>query len=89
MLLYRNRGTMTQGSYMNQQYADLFRLTLPERLQLVEDLWDSIAVEAEVLPLSDWQKAELDRRAAEHARNPSLASTWDEAKQRILAKHGQ
>jgi putative addiction module component (TIGR02574 family) len=74
---------------MNQPYADLFSLTLPERLQLVEDLWDSIAVEAENLPLSDEQKAELDRREAEYRQNPCLASTWEEAKQRILARHGQ
>ncbi len=74
---------------MGRQYTELFQLTLPERLQLVEDLWDSIAVEAESLPLSDWQRAELDRRAAEHRQNPDLASTWDEAKQRILARHGQ
>jgi putative addiction module component (TIGR02574 family) len=74
---------------MNQQHAELFRLTLPERLQLVEDLWDSIAAEAEGLPLTAWQKAELQRREAEYRQNPSLASTWEEAKQRILARHGQ
>jgi putative addiction module component (TIGR02574 family) len=73
---------------MNQHYAELFRLTLPERLQLVEDLWDSIAVEAESLPLPGWQKAELDRRAAEYRQNPGLVSTWEEAKQRILARNG-
>ena len=79
----------THGPRMNQQYAELFRLTLPERLQLVEDLWDSIAVEAESLPLSDWQKSGTYRREAEYRQNPSLASTWEEAKQRILARHGQ
>ena len=74
---------------MNQQYSELFQLTLPERLQLVEDLWDSIAVEAEGLPLSDWQKTELQRRETAYRQNPGLASTWEEAKQRILARHGQ
>jgi putative addiction module component (TIGR02574 family) len=74
---------------MNQQYAELFRLTLPEKLQLIEDLWDSIAVEAESLPLSDWQKAEIDRRAAEYCQNPSLASTWEEAKKTVLSRNGQ
>ena len=44
---------------------------------------------AEKLPLPDWQKAELERREAEYQCDPSLASTWDEAKQRILAKHGR
>jgi putative addiction module component (TIGR02574 family) len=74
---------------MDQHCADPFHLSLPERLQLVEDLWDSIAAEAETLPLSDWQKAELDRREAEYRQNPNLASTWEEAKQRILARHGR
>jgi putative addiction module component (TIGR02574 family) len=73
---------------MNQQYPELFRLTLPERLQLVEDLWDSIATEAESLPLTEWQKAELARREAEYGQNPGLASTWEEVKQRILSRHG-
>lgn len=72
---------------MNQQIAGLLNLTLSERIQLVEDLWDSIAAEAESLPLPDWQARELARRAAEYAGDPSLASTWDEAKQRILARH--
>ena len=74
---------------MNQNFPEFFRLTLPEKLQLVEDLWDSIALEAESLPLSDWQKAELDRRDAEYRQNPSLAGDWEDAKRRILAQHGQ
>ncbi len=31
-------------------------------MQLVEDLWDSIAADQRALPLTDWQRAELDRR---------------------------
>jgi len=57
--------------------------------ELVEDLWDSIAAEAERLPLPDWQRQELARREAEYVRDPSLASTWEEAKQRILARHAR
>jgi len=74
---------------MNQEFAGLLNLTLPERIQLVEDLWDSIAAEAESLPLPDWQVQELARREAEYARNPNLASTWEDAKQRILARHAR
>ena len=71
---------------MSDQFRDL---SLPERIQLVEDLWDSIAAETENLPMPDCQKEELARREAEYARDPSLASSWDDAKQRILAKHGR
>jgi putative addiction module component (TIGR02574 family) len=72
---------------MDQQMPDPLHLPLSERIQLVEDLWDSIAAESEGLPLPDWQKEELARREAEYARDPGLASTWEEAKQRILSRH--
>jgi putative addiction module component (TIGR02574 family) len=74
---------------MDQQPSQFSGLTLAEKIQLVEDLWDSIAAEAEGLPLPEWQKAELDRRAAEYLRDPSLASPWEDAKQRILGRHGR
>jgi putative addiction module component (TIGR02574 family) len=74
---------------MDQPLLQLSGLTLSEKIQLVEDLWDSIAAEAERLPLTEWQKKELDRREAEYLRDPSLASTWEDAKQRILGRHGR
>ncbi|MDA2920819.1 addiction module protein [Desulfobacterota bacterium AH_259_B03_O07] len=37
-------------------------LSLSERLKLVEDIWDSIADEQEVLPLTPEQRKELDDR---------------------------
>ena len=64
----------------------LRRLSVAERLQLVEDLWDSIAAEApdEALPVTPELAAELDARLAEHERNPASAIPWDEARARIL-----
>lgn len=44
---------------MNPTYRDL---PVEQRIQLVEDLWDSIAVDQESLPLTEDQRAELDRR---------------------------
>jgi putative addiction module component (TIGR02574 family) len=40
----------------------LRELPVSERIQLVEDLWDTIAEAPEDLILTDAQKAELDRR---------------------------
>ncbi|MDJ0863014.1 MAG: addiction module protein [Gammaproteobacteria bacterium] len=37
-------------------------LSLDERLQLVEDIWNSIAAEQGVLPVTPEQREELDRR---------------------------
>ena len=42
--------------------SDLRALSIGERIRLVEDIWDSIAADQAVLPLTDEQRAELDRR---------------------------
>lgn len=52
--------------------AKLSGVPLDERVRLVEDLWDSIAADQAALPLTDEQRAELDRRldAYEADRDP-------------------
>ena len=42
--------------------ADLRTLSIGERIRLVEDIWDSIAADQALLPLTDEQRIELDRR---------------------------
>lgn len=42
--------------------GNLRELPITERIQLVEDLWDSIAADQDALSLSDAQREELDRR---------------------------
>jgi putative addiction module component (TIGR02574 family) len=42
--------------------SKLRQLPLDQRIQLVEELWDSIAAEQGVVPLTSEQRAELDRR---------------------------
>jgi len=46
--------------------AEVLSLSVAERIQLVEDIWDTIAAVPEELGLGDEQKAELDRRLLEH-----------------------
>jgi putative addiction module component (TIGR02574 family) len=63
---------------------ELFELPLSERLQLVQDLWDSIA-SADV-PITPDQKEELDRRLAGHDRDPRAGDSWDAVKSRIVRR---
>lgn len=42
--------------------ATLRELTVAQRLDLVEELWDSIAADQGALPLTDAQRAVLDQR---------------------------
>ena len=67
---------------------ELLKLSVAERIQLVEDLWDSIAADAEAYPLTEAQKAELDRRLAEHEADPDSAIPWEEVRERLYKKYG-
>ncbi len=74
---------------MTDLLAELIRLSPEERIQLAEDLWDSVAAQPERLPpLSDAQRAEIERRLAEHERNPAAAITWEEVRARLWARLG-
>jgi putative addiction module component (TIGR02574 family) len=66
-------------------WLELMKLTADERLELVQDLWDSIGSEA-LAPLTDEEKEELERRLEEHRRDPSTAITWEELKADLLSR---
>lgn len=59
---------------------EVLRLSLEERLQLVEAIWDSIAEHPDSLPVTDAQRAELDRRLADHVKDPESARPWTEVR---------
>jgi putative addiction module component (TIGR02574 family) len=63
--------------------ADVLSLSVPERIQLVEDIWDSIAEVPEEVGLTDEQKAELDRRLDAYHRNPDEGAPWGLVRERI------
>jgi len=59
------------------------RLALEERIELVEEMWDSIAADSEAIPLTEAQCTELDRRIAEHDANPEDVVPWDEVRTQV------
>jgi putative addiction module component (TIGR02574 family) len=62
----------------NPALAEILQLSLAERIQLVEDLWDSIASAPEEVPVTEAQRAELERRLSEHRRDPQAGLPWAE-----------
>jgi putative addiction module component (TIGR02574 family) len=66
--------------------ADVLELSVPERIQLVEDIWDSIATVPRPIPLTDAQCEELDRRLEDYRQHPDEGSPWEEVKSRILGR---
>jgi putative addiction module component (TIGR02574 family) len=62
------------------------RLTLSERLQLVEEIWDSLVPVTEQLPLTEEQCQELDRRLAALKANPDSVMPWKQIEIRAPAR---
>ena len=68
---------------MSTQLEDILQLSVSERIQLAEDIWDSIAANPESLPLTDAERQELDRRLESYARNPDEGVSWDDLKKQV------
>ena len=64
--------------------AELLLLPVPERLRVVEELWNSIAEDQDALPDPPSVVAELRARKARFLANPGSGVPWNVAKERIL-----
>ena len=69
---------------------DLHKLPVSERLQLVEDLWDSIAEDSvdEAFPVTPELAEELEQRLGEIDADPESALPWDVVRDRIRRLSG-
>lgn len=64
--------------------ADALELSVPERIQLVTEIWDSIAECPEKIELTDATRQLLRKRLAAYRANPDAGSPWGDVKRRIL-----
>jgi len=60
------------------------KLSIPDRILLVEEIWDSIAEENEAFELTEAQKSELNRRMESARANPGQGRTWNEIKAEFM-----
>ena len=64
------------------------KLSIPDRILLVEEIWDTIAEENQAFELTDAQKRELDRRLESAGKNAEqgrvVGRTWDEIKAEFM-----
>jgi putative addiction module component (TIGR02574 family) len=69
--------------------SDLFeeakRLSVTERIELAEAIWDTVAEDsgADELPVSEAHRVELDRRLEDLEAHPGAGSSWDEVRSRL------
>ena len=71
---------------MSHPKFDFSELTPEERIQLAEDLWDSLDDRPEILPLTEAQTREIDRRLADYRRDGDPGQPWDAVLDRIEAR---
>jgi putative addiction module component (TIGR02574 family) len=63
--------------------VEISQLSISERIQLAEDLWDSILDIQDEVQLDPAQQQELDRRLDRHRQDPTAGSTWETVRQRL------
>lgn len=73
---------------MPPQLEELRKLSVAEKLNIVELLWDDIGESDEPFPLPTWHQAEAKRRAAELASNPESGLTREELWKRVDSTNG-
>ena len=66
--------------------AAVLELPVPERLQLVEDIWNSIVDAPEALEVTEDEKHLIDERLEAFHRNPQTGSPWGEVYARIISR---
>ena len=74
---------------MNLNSVSIFDLSPPEKLQLVEDLWDDLAATPSAVPMHEWQKKELARRKSNLVKNSASGLSWGEVKCQVRSRHGR
>ncbi len=62
------------------------RLSVAERLALLQEIWESLSANEDALPLTDAQRKELDRRADEDDANPADVVEWEQVKTEATAR---
>ena len=68
---------------------DVSKLSVAARIQLAEDLRDSVAADTGDLPPAEARKAELERRLAHFERDPGAGEPWDVVRARIEKRLAQ
>jgi putative addiction module component (TIGR02574 family) len=70
---------------MSTASPDFRQLPISERIQLVADIWDSIAQETSVkFELTTDQSQELQRRLADHVADPASSTSWDDVRAELF-----
>jgi putative addiction module component (TIGR02574 family) len=66
--------------------SEVLELDVPERIKLAQAIWDSIAEVPSAVPISEADKAEIDRRLEAYYRDPGLGKPWSEVREKLFGR---
>jgi putative addiction module component (TIGR02574 family) len=66
--------------------SEVLEMDVPARIRLAQAIWDSIAQVPDAVPLSEADKAELDRRLEAYSRDPEAGLPWSEVRAKLLGR---
>ena len=61
-------------------------LSIEEKLDYVQSLWDRITARPEEIPVPDWHRQVLEERLAAYRANPNEGRSWEEVCDELLRK---
>jgi len=67
-------------------YPEIIKLSMPEKILLVEDLWDSIASDESIVPVPESHTEELNRRLKRYESTPGRLLSLEELRTRIARR---
>ncbi|HET8798125.1 MAG TPA: addiction module protein [Thermoanaerobaculia bacterium] len=65
---------------------EILDLPAPDRLEIVQILWESLFAHPEAILLTQVQKDELERRWRAFERNPDEGEPWEDVKRSLLGE---
>ena len=61
-------------------------LSVEEKLDYLQSLWDRTAASPESIPVPDWHREILDERLTDLEANPDAGDTWEAVQERLRRK---
>ncbi len=61
-------------------------LTVEEKVDYVQSLWDRIVAHPGDVPVPDWHQRVVEERLAAHRSDPAAARPWDEVREDVAKK---
>ncbi len=68
---------------------ELLKLSAAERLELVEELWESLSDDDPALALTEAQREDLEHRLAEADADSTGGAPWEEVRERIRSRRSR